>query len=121
MLRNIYFIREIKGVRKYLTPKMKTCTGVCHDDTVYLPGLESLRAVMCTQSEHTQSVPLYFTVTKKIVVLHRIMFVKIKGFQTSYIYMSRLVGNPTMWFPNRSHTNRPVQAQKLARSLKFRI
>ena len=26
-----------------------------------------------------------------------------------------------MWFPNRSETNRPVQAQKRARSLKFRI
>ena len=38
-----------------------------------------------------------------------------------YIHLSRLVGNPTMWFPNRSDTNRPVQAQKRARSLKFRI
>ena len=35
--------------------------------------------------------------------------------------MSRLVGKPTMWFPNRSDTNRPVQVQKTARSLKFRI
>ena len=26
-----------------------------------------------------------------------------------------------MWFPNRSGTNRPVQAQKRARSLKFWI
>ena len=26
-----------------------------------------------------------------------------------------------MWFPNRSDTNRAVQAQKIARSLKFRI
>ena len=26
-----------------------------------------------------------------------------------------------MWFPNRSDTNQPVQAQKRARSLKFRI
>ena len=26
-----------------------------------------------------------------------------------------------MWFPNRSDKNRPVQAQKRARSLKFRI
>ena len=36
-------------------------------------------------------------------------------------YMSHLVGKPTIWFPNRSDTNRPVQAQKQARSLKFRI
>ena len=35
--------------------------------------------------------------------------------------MSRLVGKPTMWFPNRSDTNQPVQTQKRARSLKFRI
>ena len=35
--------------------------------------------------------------------------------------MSRLMGKPTVWFPNRSDTNRPVQAQKRARSLKFRI
>ena len=35
--------------------------------------------------------------------------------------MSHLVGKPTMWFPNRSDTNRPVQAQKRARSLKFWI
>ena len=26
-----------------------------------------------------------------------------------------------MWFPNRSDKNRPVQAQKIARSLKFRV
>ena len=32
--------------------------------------------------------------------------------------MSRLVGKPTMWFPNNSDTNQPVQSQKRARSLK---
>ena len=36
-----------------------------------------------------------------------------------YLYLSSLVGKPTMWFPNRSDTNRPVQLQKQARSLKF--
>ena len=25
------------------------------------------------------------------------------------LYLNRLVGKPTMWFPNRSDTNRPVQ------------
>ena len=35
--------------------------------------------------------------------------------------MSRLVGKPTMWFPNRSDKSRPVQALKRARSLKYRI
>ena len=28
--------------------------------------------------------------------------------------MSRLVGKPTMWFPNRFDTNWAVQAQKMA-------
>ena len=37
------------------------------------------------------------------------------------LYMSLCVRKPTMWFPNRSDTNRPVQAQKRARSSKFRI
>ena len=36
-------------------------------------------------------------------------------------HLSRLVGKPTMWFPNRSDINRPVQSQKRARSLKFSI
>ena len=36
-------------------------------------------------------------------------------------HLSRLVEKPTMWFPNRSDTNQPVQAQKRAKSLKFRI
>ena len=31
------------------------------------------------------------------------------------IELSRLVGKPTMWFPNRSDTNRPVQSQKMDR------
>ena len=35
--------------------------------------------------------------------------------------MSRLVGKPTIWFPNRSDTNRAVQTLKQARSLKLRI
>ena len=35
--------------------------------------------------------------------------------------MSRLVGKHTKWFSNRSDTNRLVQAQKIARSLKFHI
>ena len=36
-------------------------------------------------------------------------------------HLSRLVGKPTMWFPNRSDTNRAVQAQSMARDWKFWI
>ena len=37
------------------------------------------------------------------------------------LYLSRLVGKPTMWFSNRSDTNQAAQSQKQARSLKFRL
>ena len=43
------------------------------------------------------------------------------GLRKEEFKMSHLVEKPTMWFPNRSDTNRPVQAQKRTRSLKFRI
>ena len=36
-------------------------------------------------------------------------------------HLSRLVGKPTMWFPNRSDTNQAVRSQKQDRSLKFQI
>ena len=36
-----------------------------------------------------------------------------------FIYMSRLVGNPTMRFMTRSDTNRAVQSHKIARDWKF--
>ena len=35
--------------------------------------------------------------------------------------MSRVMRKPTVWFPNRSDTNRSVQAQKMARGWKFWI
>ena len=35
--------------------------------------------------------------------------------------MIGLVGKPAMWFSNWSDTNWPVQSQKMARSMKFRI
>ena len=41
--------------------------------------------------------------------------------ETVLVNMSHLVVKPTMWFPNRSDTNRPVQSQKSARCLKFWI
>ena len=36
-------------------------------------------------------------------------------------YLSHLVEKTTMWFPNRSDTNRAAQAQKTARGWKFWI
>ena len=43
------------------------------------------------------------------------------GSVTVPYYLSLLVGKPTMWFPNRSDTNRAVYAQKMARDWKFWI
>ena len=37
------------------------------------------------------------------------------------LHLSSLMRKPTMWFLNRSDTNQAVQAQKMARSLKFQI
>ena len=36
-------------------------------------------------------------------------------------YMSLVMRKPTLWFPNRSYTNRAVQAQKIATGWKFGI
>ena len=44
----------------------------------------------------------------------------VTGKERKKVYeMRHLVEDPTMWFPNRSDTNRPVQLQKQARSLKL--
>ena len=41
--------------------------------------------------------------------------------RTQAYSMSRLVGKPTMWHPNRSDTNRAVQTPKMVRDWKFWI
>ena len=43
------------------------------------------------------------------------------GLCHSVIYLSHLVGKPTMWFPIRFDTNRAVQAQKMAEDGKLWI
>ena len=57
------------------------------------------------------------TTTRRKNELYNLMYYRYR----CLCHMSHLVGKPTMWFPNRSDTNRPVQSQKRARSLKFRI
>ena len=51
-----------------------------------------------------------YTYTLQIPVKHNV---------TTHHYLSRDIRKPTMWFPNRSDKNQAVQAQKMARSLKF--
>ena len=51
----------------------------------------------------------------------RLTVYNITPIDNSIQQMSRLVGKPTMWFPNGSDTNEAVQSQKQAISLKFRI
>ena len=79
---------------------------------VYASGQFGILHMFCTQN-------IFNVFFKGLNIGHASQF---KSSQlTTATNMSRLVGKPTMWFPNRSDTNRPVQAQKRARSLKFRI
>ena len=55
------------------------------------------------------------------VSLKSIYWFQRRRYLKGFYHMSHLVGKPTMWFPNRSDTNWPVEAQKRARSLKFRL
>ena len=64
--------------------------------------------------------PLEYFEEYMINFVYSTVFLSVPSSHISF-HLSRLVGKPTMWFPNRSDTNRPVQAQKIARSLKFRI
>ena len=68
--------------------------------------------------------------SKILCLLHGQVFVIVKCYDAnpacnflinSNVNLSRPVRKPTMWFPTRPDTNRPVQSQKMARSLKFRI
>ena len=62
-----------------------------------------------------------FAYAKTSGILTNLLILSISICHSGPQHLSRLVGKPTMWFPVRSDTNRPVQAQKRARSLKFRI
>ena len=42
-------------------------------------------------------------------------------FSVQLQHLSSLMRKPTMWFQNRSDTNRDIQALKMARGWKFRI
>ena len=39
------------------------------------------------------------------------IYLTLKPYFATHVSVSRLMGKPTMWFPNRSDTNRAVQAQ----------
>ena len=64
---------------------------------------------------HLQELAGTIKKTSKISVLN----IKRNPYALLNEHMCRLVGKPTMWFPNRSDTNRPEQSQKRSRSLKF--
>ena len=67
---------------------------------------------------------VYHNFTLAVPVHHLLLFPQLAvryEARLEVLQMSRLTGKPTMWFPNRSDANRPVQLQKQARILKFRI
>ena len=53
-------------------------------------------------------------------IVHRYKESKNMKQSTNKTILSRAMRKPTMWFPTRSDTNRPVHLQKMARTLKFR-
>ena len=77
----------------------------------------------CFPTVHTTKCTLFIIRINYQTVYHHecVQSVLSADGEGSFIYLSRLVGKPTMWFPNRSDTNWAVQAQKRERSLKFRI
>ena len=76
----------------------------------------TVQVCLCRTWSETQIVGFVTRMLIMEVLIYKLFMLGLRNKQ-----MSRLVGKPTMWFPKRSDTNRPVQAQKRARSLKFRI
>ena len=58
-------------------------------------------------------------ITKILMQVVNVLFQICDAEWANIIKMNRLVGKPTMWFANRSDTNRAVQAQTRARILRF--
>ena len=58
---------------------------------------------------------------QKILIKVSELKISMAQYFTSLHYLSRLVGKPTIWFPNGSDSNQAVQSQKQARRLKFQI
>ena len=59
------------------------------------------------------------TFERLYVHVHLFFIFEVSRLSLEYIHLGRLVEKPTMWFPQRSDTNRPLQLQKQAGSLKF--
>ena len=97
--------------------------GLVHDHCLHCTISRSLPA---SDQRHCLTVPdhghyLHCTSSRSLLTLYQFTFIAVHCTRSISNQLSRLVGKPTMWFPNRSDTNRPVQAQKRATSLKFRI
>ena len=62
--------------------------------------------------------PVVGFLTHRLILFAPFMLVHIEVYIKS-IYLSRVMRKPAMWFPNRSDTNRAVQAQQMARGRIF--
>ena len=76
----------------------------------YKPTFVSVQASLCWTC--SKILKTYFLVSCDMALITT---------ESLWEQMSRLVGKPTMWFPNSSDTNQAAQSQKQARSLTFRI
>ena len=62
--------------------------------------------------------------TDILVTVHMIVLTNnnyVRKFRSNSFHLSHLVRKPTMWFQNRSNTNKAVQLQMMAGGLKCRI
>ena len=133
------------------TPLLYSKTGVCRGIPIFLifaPKHRLWVLVRTTSARRFYHVPTIYVLSKnkkniKIFQLKIFNFLKLKNLcilhgqifvmksQSMFQHVQPCqrhddrsitsINLPTMWFPNRSDTNRAVQAQKQARSLKLQV
>ena len=90
-------------------------------------GLEELKDIVTGALDRVRNGNLHLTYTQCETLVKKLLkkcfcSIEIVSKEERLVHnLSRLVGKPKMWFPNRSDTNQAVQSQKQARSFKFRI
>ena len=110
----LFFTTRIVQFLFYLNPKFQASSSF-----LCLYRLVCVGPVRKPHCWFSHEVVHFYTIDKEriIIISHRVpMLLCCKCH-----YLSRLVGKPTMWLPTRSDINIPVQSQKRARILKFRI
>ena len=93
--------------------------GKCHRYTWILQSIRNRLTSQCMPGLHCYVMPVLLVCVFAYLIASSFLSTYEVSVKESIFEL--LVGIPTMWFPNGSDTNRAVQLQKQARSLKFRI